>query len=158
MANSHRGLYRVKVMRMVLILVGLFFIYYVERNAHKYSIATATSSCPSRSRDCVLEPTISLPQEVINSSLGDCGKDDPETNNEMKKDISLQRTKALIMGAERTSSHYQKEAEKCNARMETYEEARERAEVALIEEQKLTTLWMSGAREYGWKDNTSDYQ
>ncbi|PIN26626.1 hypothetical protein CDL12_00606 [Handroanthus impetiginosus] len=72
--------------------------------------------------------------KVINSSLGDCGKYDPETNNEMKKDIvalyteeislhenvtseSLQRTKALIMGAKKTSSHYQKKAEKCNAGM-----------------------------------------
>ncbi|PIN14957.1 hypothetical protein CDL12_12401 [Handroanthus impetiginosus] len=150
MANSHRGLYRVKTMRMVLILQNKIL--------HKSSSLTDFTNPMTKSFwvfSC------------------DCGKDDPETNNEMKKDIvaiyteeislhenvtseSLQRTKALIMGAKRTSSHYQKEAEKCNARMETYEEARERAEVALIEERKLTTLWMSRAREYGWKDNISD--
>lgn len=102
----------------------------------------------------------------------DCGKDDQEINNEMKKDIvallteeislhenvtseSLQRTNALIMSAKRTSSHYQKEAEKCNTGVENCEEAREKAEVSLREERKRTALWMGRAHEYGWKDETN---
>ncbi|KAI3470656.1 hypothetical protein Pfo_027319 [Paulownia fortunei] len=164
---------RVKVLRVVLVLVGLLLICYVGRHSQKYSTALA-ASCPPCTCDCISVPTLSLPLEIINSSLADCGKDDPEINNEMTKDIvallseeislhenvtsdTLQRTKALIMGAKRTSSHYQKEAEKCNAGMETCEEARERAEVALIEERKLTAFWMSRAHEYGWKDDTNDF-
>lgn len=103
----------------------------------------------------------------------DCGKDDPETRNEMKKDMvallteeislhanvsgdSLQRTNALIMMAKRASSHYQKEADKCIAGVETCEEARERAGAALIDERTLTALWMSRAQEYGWKDDMNE--
>ncbi|KAG5549286.1 hypothetical protein RHGRI_014592 [Rhododendron griersonianum] len=87
----------------------------------------------------------------LNSSHSDCGKNGPETNEEMRKDAisllaeelslqkdvaddNLQRTKALITATKKTSSHYQKEAEKCNAGMETCEEAREKAEAGLIEE------------------------
>ncbi|EYU37222.1 hypothetical protein MIMGU_mgv11b023614mg, partial [Erythranthe guttata] len=120
------------------------------------------------------EPSLSLPLDFINSSFADCGKDDPEINKEMKKDIvallteelslhenvtndSLQRTKALIMSAKRTSSHYQKEAEKCNTGVETCEEARERAEVKLRQERKLTALWMNRAHQFGWKDETNDF-
>lgn len=100
----------------------------------------------------------------------DCGKDDPETRDEMKKDMiallteeinlhanvtgdSLQRTNVLIMSAKRASSHFQKEANKCIAGVETCEAARQRAGVALIEERKLTALWISRAQDYGWKDD-----
>lgn len=99
--------------------------------------------------------------------FADCGKDDPEMSDEMKKDIvtllseeinlqrnvsidSLDRTKALIIDAKKTSSHYQKEAEKCNTGMETCEEAREKAEAALSEERKLSALWEKRARENVW--------
>lgn len=99
----------------------------------------------------------------------DCGKNDPETYDEMKKDIvalmteevnlqvnvttdALQRTNTQIMGAKRASLHFQKEADKCIVGVETCEEARERAEVALIEQRKLTALWISRAREHGWGD------
>ena len=72
-------------------------------------------------------------------------------------DDSLKRTNALIMDAKKTSSHYQKEAEKCNAGMETCEEARERAVTALTEERKLSALWESRALEHGWKDERRIY-
>lgn len=105
----------------------------------------------------------------------DCGKNGPETNEEMRKDAlsllaeelslqkdvaddNLQRTKALITAAKKTSSHYQKEAEKCNAGMETCEEAREKAEAGLIEERKLSALWEKRAHEHGWKDERRVYQ
>ncbi|KAL8533330.1 hypothetical protein ACS0TY_009645 [Phlomoides rotata] len=111
--------------------------------------------------------------DIFNDSFRDCGKDDPETYDEMKKDIialmteevslhanvtsdALQRTHTLIMGAKRASSHYQKEAEKCTFGVETCEEARERAAVVLIEERKLTALWMRRAREHGWEDEMND--
>lgn len=106
---------------------------------------------------------------ILFTSYAECGKDNPDTNEEMKKDvitllteeISLQKsviddnlahTKALILDARKTSSHYQKEAEKCNTGMETCEEAREKAEAELTEERKLSLLWENRARENGWLD------
>ncbi|KAH6802963.1 hypothetical protein C2S51_034409 [Perilla frutescens var. frutescens] len=155
---------------MVLVLVGLLMICYVERHSKKYSAALAISCSPC-SCDCVSDTTLlSLPSEVSNTSFADCGKDDPEIRNEMKKDMvallteeislhanvtgdSLQRTNELIMIAKRASSHFQKEADKCIVGVETCEAARERAGAALIEERKLTALWMSRAQESGWKDD-----
>uniref|UniRef100_A0A166D4A8 Uncharacterized protein n=1 Tax=Daucus carota subsp. sativus TaxID=79200 RepID=A0A166D4A8_DAUCS len=94
------------------------------------------------------------------------GKDDPEMNTEMTKDIitllteeislhksvgevNLAHTKALVMDARKSSSQYQKEAEKCNTGMETCEEAREKARAALSEERKLQALWDNRARKNG---------
>lgn len=99
----------------------------------------------------------------------DCAKDDPETNEEMQKDIitllteeislqksvsddSLAHTKALIMDARKTSLQYQREGEKCNTGMETCEQAREKAQAELIEERKLSALWENRARVNGWQD------
>lgn len=90
-------------------------------------------------------------------------------NEEMTKDIitllteeislhksvskdNLAHTKALIMDARKTSSQYQKEAEKCNTGMETCEEAREKAEAAISEERKLSALWEKRARDNGWME------
>lgn len=73
-------------------------------------------------------------------------------------DDNLQRTKALITATKKTSSHFQKEAEKCNAGMETCEEAREKAEAGLIEECKLSALWEKRAHDHGWKDERRVYQ
>ncbi|KAF9607153.1 hypothetical protein IFM89_032375 [Coptis chinensis] len=111
---------------------------------------------------------------LINSSLADCGKHDPELNEELKKDITdllteelslqrivtndnMQHTKASIVEARKTSSHYQKEAEKCTAGMETCEEAREKAEAELRAERKLSAVWEERAREHGWKDLRKAY-
>ncbi|THG14416.1 hypothetical protein TEA_021241 [Camellia sinensis var. sinensis] len=107
-------------------------------------------------------------------STSNCGKNDPDMNEEMEKDTitslseelslqknvtddNLERTEALIMSTKRASSHYQKEAEKCNAGMETCEEAREKAEAALIDERKLSALWENRAREHGWMDQRRLY-
>ncbi|CAL0302277.1 unnamed protein product [Lupinus luteus] len=98
-----------------------------------------------------------------------CGKDDPVKNEEVKKDLltmlseelnlqkivaneTLEHTKRLIMDTRKTSSQYQKEAEKCNVGVETCEEARERVEAELIEELRLSALWENRTIEYGWND------
>lgn len=98
-----------------------------------------------------------------------CGKHEPEMKVEMEKDIialmseelslqktvaneTLQRSDALLTSARRVSSHYQKEAEKCTAGMETCEEAREKAEAQLAEELRASEVWERRARELGWKD------
>lgn len=100
----------------------------------------------------------------------DCAKDDPELNEEITKDImtltleelelhkavaneTLEHTNALVLDARIASSHYQKEAEKCNVGVETCEEARERAESQLIEERRLSALWEERARDLGWRNN-----
>ncbi|KAL6582480.1 hypothetical protein OROMI_006494 [Orobanche minor] len=138
MANSQSAsdlrVHRIKVLRMVLVLVGLLIICYVERHSKKYSAALALSCLPCYC-DCV---SVSLPAENFNTSFADCGKDDPETRDEMKKDMiallteeislhanvtgdSLQRTNVLTMSAKRASSHFQKEENKCIAGVETCE-------------------------------------
>lgn len=66
---------------------------------------------------------------------------------------TMEHSKALIMDTRKAYSHYQKEAEKCSAGVETCEEARERADRELAEELKLSALWEKRAREWGWKDN-----
>lgn len=53
--------------------------------------------------------------------------------------------------AKRLASQYQKEAMKCNAATETCEGARERAEVLLRKEKKVTSLWERRARQLGYE-------
>ncbi|ERN12429.1 hypothetical protein AMTR_s00025p00137570 [Amborella trichopoda] len=102
-----------------------------------------------------------------NSSFADCGKNDPNVSEEMEKsftdllaeELKLQElvasenkrhADAALLEAKKVSSQYQKEADKCNAGMETCEGAREKAEAALIAERKLSALWEMRARERGW--------
>lgn len=165
-------------MRLILLLVAVFLVGYTLRLPmfwrFKEHSRVLQASCPLCNCDCSPATTLSLPSGFVNSSFSDCGKDDPEMNEEMKKDIitllseeitlqktvandSLEHTKALIMDARKTSSHYQREAEKCNVGMEYCEETREKAEAALIEERKLSELWEQRAREYGWKDERRVY-
>ncbi|KAL3840697.1 hypothetical protein ACJIZ3_025288 [Penstemon smallii] len=105
---------------------------------------------------------------LANLSVTDCGKDDPDLKEEMEKqfvdllseELKLQETVMeehsrhmnITFGeARRVASQYQKEAEKCNAATETCEGARERAEVLLTKERKITLLWEQRARQLGWE-------
>ncbi|KAJ8634831.1 hypothetical protein MRB53_009098 [Persea americana] len=110
-----------------------------------------------------------IKQGLVNLSISDCGKHDPDLNKEMEKqsvdllteELQLQETVAqehtqhmnlTFIEARRLASQYQKEAEKCNAATEACEEARERAEASLIrEEKKVTALWERRARHFGWQ-------
>ena len=67
---------------------------------------------------------------------------------------TLEHSKKVVMAAKRISSHYQKESEKCNMGIESCEEARERAQVELTDERRLSELWERRAREYGWKERS----
>lgn len=99
--------------------------------------------------------------------LTDCGKDDPVLKEEMEKqfvdllseELKLQeavdkehvhRMNITYTEAKRLASEYQKESEKCNTATETCEVGRERAEVLLAKERKLTLLWEKRARQMGW--------
>ncbi|XP_068647829.1 uncharacterized protein [Aristolochia californica] len=120
---------------------------------------------------CDCPPPLSLltiAPGLINLSIADCGKNDPDLNKEMGKqfvdllteELKLQETVAeenshhmnlTFVEARRIASEYQKEAEKCNSATEICEEARERAEASLIRERKVTALWERRARQLGWE-------
>ncbi|XP_059648560.1 uncharacterized protein LOC132294653 [Cornus florida] len=157
------------LLRLVLVLVGVVLVGFVVGPPFLWLLkgnSSVEASCPPCSCDCSSETILSMPL--------DCGKDDPEMSEEMEKDIitllseelslqknvsndNLEHTKVLIKDARQTSSHYQKEAEKCNTGVETCEEAREKAEAALIEERKQTEEWKKRALEHGWKDEREVY-
>ncbi|KAG6484193.1 hypothetical protein ZIOFF_060988 [Zingiber officinale] len=112
---------------------------------------------------------LDLVERLLNLSVTDCGKDDPELSKEMKKqfvdllteEVKLQEAvaeehahhmNATLLDANKSASQYQKEAEKCIAATEICEEARERAETFLRKEKKITILWERRARQLGWQD------
>lgn len=99
--------------------------------------------------------------------MTDCRKNDPELSGEMEKEfvdllteeLKLQKTvveehsqhmNLTYVEARRIASEYQREAEKCNAAIETCEEGREHSEAALTKEKKVTALWERRARQLGW--------
>ncbi|KAK8356354.1 hypothetical protein V6Z12_A05G348600 [Gossypium hirsutum] len=53
------------------------------------------------------------------------------------------------------ASQYQKEADKCNSGMETYQEVTEKAEEALSAQMKLTAMWEIRARQKGWREKVA---
>lgn len=99
----------------------------------------------------------------------DCAKHDPEVNEDTEKnfaellseELKLRETKAIesqqradmaLLEAKKLTSQYQKEADKCNSGMETCEEARAKAEAALVSQKQQTAMWELRARQKGWKE------
>lgn len=102
----------------------------------------------------------------------DCAKHDPEVNEDTEKNYAELLTEELkqreaesmekhkrvdtgLLEAKKITSSYLKEADKCNSGMETCEEAREKAEKAIVEQKKLTSMWEMRARQKGWKDGAT---
>ncbi|KAD4179077.1 hypothetical protein E3N88_27668 [Mikania micrantha] len=121
------------------------------------------ASCPPCNCNCDSRPDISFPQ--------DCAKFNPEVNEETEKNFaellseelklreivaieSQQRADMALLEAKKLTSQYQKEADKCNSGMETCEEAREKAEAALVSQKQQTAVWELRARQRGWKEAT----
>nr|XP_043621269.1 uncharacterized protein LOC122593002 [Erigeron canadensis] len=120
---------------------------------------------------CDCPPPLSilkLAPGLVNLSVPDCGKDDPDVKEEMEKqfvdllseELKLQKTVSeehmrhmnITFGeARRVASQYQKEAEKCNTATETCEQAREQVEALMRQERKITSLWERRARQLGWE-------
>ncbi|KAH7288725.1 hypothetical protein KP509_31G038500 [Ceratopteris richardii] len=115
--------------------------------------------CPSCNCDCAADGDISL--------LPDCNKLDPLLKEDQNKSAvgllseeiklqekvsrdSQQHAEAALLEAKKLASQYQKEAEKCNSGMETCEVAREKSELALIAQRKISAMWEKRARELGW--------
>ncbi|KAM5561346.1 hypothetical protein ABKV19_022113 [Rosa sericea] len=154
--------------RLALVMIGVCLVGYTVRQSFYWRFKES-SSCPSCHCDCSKDSVLVPIADIINDSFTDCGKHEPEMKEEMEKDIialmseelslqqtvaneTLQQSEALLMSARKVSSHYQKEAEKCTAGVETCEEARERAQAQLAEELKASEVWERRARELGWED------
>ncbi|CAL0333934.1 unnamed protein product [Lupinus luteus] len=83
--------------------------------------------------------------QPIKSGNNECGIDCAKRDPEHHADTAL-------LEAKKIASQYQKEADKCNSGMETCEEAREKAESAIVAQKKLTALWELRARRKGWEE------
>ncbi|KAJ8754373.1 hypothetical protein K2173_002824 [Erythroxylum novogranatense] len=133
------------------------------------SPSSSSSYCPPCFCDCSSDPLISMENELSNASFLDCMKHEPELSEEIEKsfthllseEVKLKEAEALksqrradvaLLEAKKMASQFQKEADKCNAGMETCEEARERAAGALEAQRKLSAMWESRARQRGWKE------
>nr|XP_027103272.1 uncharacterized protein LOC113724584 [Coffea arabica] len=177
---AHPSNHRVRnggFLRFLSILVGLILVVYVWRPSPSSSGRShkpkkkfkALVSCPECSCDCPQSDSFTLPSGIFNVSSSGCTSEDPEMNEELKKDtitllseeISLQQNVTrdildhaleLTMDAKQMASFHRREAQKCYVRVDTCETARERAEAALLKESKLTLLWEERARNFGWRD------
>ncbi|GAB4825191.1 hypothetical protein Ancab_008066 [Ancistrocladus abbreviatus] len=133
-----------------------------------HSSSSSSPNCPPCVCDCSSQPILSIPQGLSNASFSDCAKHDPgvseDTENNFAELLSeelrlreaeaaenQQRADMALLEAKKITSQYQKEADKCNSGMETCEEAREKAEAALVAQKKLTAIWELRARQKGWK-------
>ncbi|KDP20711.1 hypothetical protein JCGZ_21182 [Jatropha curcas] len=136
------------------------------------SSSSSSSYCPLCPCDCSSQPLLSLPNGLSNNSFTECMKHDPDVSEEMEKsfiellseEVRLKEEEALkkqrrvdlaLLEAKKMASQYQKEADKCNAGMETCEEARERAEATLEAQRKLSAMWELRALQRGWKEDVS---
>ncbi|XP_057748168.1 uncharacterized protein LOC130967369 [Arachis stenosperma] len=140
-----------------------------------HSSSSSSPSCAPCLCDCSSQPILSIPQGLSNTSFGDCAKPDPEVSGDTEKnfgellseELKLRENQALeqqqradmaLLEAKKIASSYQKEADKCNSGMETCEEAREKAELTLVAQKKLTALWELRARQKGWKEGAAKSQ
>ncbi|EOA38587.1 hypothetical protein CARUB_v10010412mg [Capsella rubella] len=129
------------------------------------SQSSAASSCPSCPCNCPPYPAITIPKELSNASFAEVNEDTEKNYAEllteelkMREAESLEKHKRADMGlleAKKVTSSYQKDADKCNSGMETCEEAREKAELALSEQKNLTSKWEERARQKGWREGAT---
>ncbi|GAB2222384.1 hypothetical protein Droror1_Dr00013601 [Drosera rotundifolia] len=152
-----------------LCICGPALYWKINKGVRMGHVGGSVSNCPPCVCDCA--PPISLlniAPGLVNLSIQDCGKSDPDLHQEMRKqtvdllteELQLQETvskdhlehmNATNLDAWRLASHYQREAEKCNAAIEACEEARERAEALLRNEMRASLLWEQRARQFGWQ-------
>ncbi|KAJ3670047.1 hypothetical protein LUZ60_010371 [Juncus effusus] len=164
------------LIRTIVLLLGFCLAGYILGPPLYWHLAEALgrpSGCDPCVCDCSSQPLISLPQELSNVSSTDCAKRDPEVSEEMDKNFTDLLTEELklreeesneahkkadvaLLEAKKLASQYQKEADKCSSGMNTCEETREKAELALSNQKKLSLLWELRAKQSGWKDGRSE--
>ncbi|XP_041003090.1 uncharacterized protein LOC121248633 isoform X1 [Juglans microcarpa x Juglans regia] len=170
------------VLKVGLVVVGLciggyilgppLYWHFMEGLA-AVSHSSSSYSCPPCQCDCSSQPLLSIPQGLSNTSFADCVKHDPEVSEDTEKnfaellteELKLQEAEALenqqradmaLLEAKKITSQYQKEADKCSSGMETCEEAREKSELTLVAQKKLTAMWELRARQRGWKEDIAN--
>ncbi|XP_057455861.1 uncharacterized protein LOC130747060 [Lotus japonicus] len=173
----------VAVLRVGLVVVALCIASYILAPPLYWhfreglaAVKHSSSSCAPCLCDCSSQqPILSIPQGLSNTSFGDCAKPDPEVTGDTEKnfaellseELKLRENVALenqrradmaLLEAKKIASQYQKEADKCNSGMETCEGAREKAELALVAQKKLSALWELRARQKGWKEGVTKSQ
>ncbi|PWA35602.1 hypothetical protein CTI12_AA608030 [Artemisia annua] len=155
---------------MVGYLIGPPLYWHLLEALHRSSVAAV--SCPVCNCDCDSQPLLSIPQVLSNGSFTDCAKHDPEVSGDTEKNFvellseelklreaealeSQQRADMALLEAKKLTSQYQKEADKCNSGMETCEEAREKAEAALLAQKQQSEMWELRAKQRGWKEGST---
>ncbi|KAL6990743.1 hypothetical protein U1Q18_008865 [Sarracenia purpurea var. burkii] len=161
-----RGLCIPGIVKVAMGLIGACLVGYIVGPPLYWQITDAIasvrrSSCPPCFCDCSSHPLLSLREG--------CMKHDPELSEELEnniadllsEEIEIREAEALekqrradmaLLEAKKMTSQYQKEADKCNAGMESCEEAREKAEAALEAQKELSTMWEFRARQKGWRE------
>lgn len=176
MAHQASNLCSPGALKLIMVLLGMSLAIYILGPPLYWQLAEGLASvrhaaaCPSCVCDCSAESLSTIPPGLGNTSFADCGKHDPEVNEDMEKnytdllaeELKLQETVTVenqqradmaLLEAKKSASQYQKEAEKCTAGMETCEDARERAEATLLAEKRQSSLWEQRARQLGWKED-----
>ncbi|XP_075508736.1 uncharacterized protein LOC142545432 isoform X2 [Primulina tabacum] len=122
---------------------------------------SSSSSCPSCNCDCVDSLQLLSAPEGISE---DTQKNFVELLSEELKlreaeDLKKhQHADMALLEAKKMASQYQKEADKCNSGMETCEEAREKAEAALLAQKQLTAKWVLRASQSGRKEVITNHR
>eukprot|EP00252_Welwitschia_mirabilis_P023430 TRINITY_DN6610_c0_g3_i1.p1 TRINITY_DN6610_c0_g3~~TRINITY_DN6610_c0_g3_i1.p1 ORF type:complete len:190 (+),score=46.74 TRINITY_DN6610_c0_g3_i1:226-795(+) len=166
-------------LKLVVLMLGMVMATYIIGPPLYWHIAEDLASlrhsttCEPCFCDCPSESLVAIPTGLGNNTFSDCRKNDAVAHDEMDKSYvdllteelklqeavaaeNQQRADVAFLEAKKLASQYQKEAEKCNSGMETCEDARERAETALVAEKRQTTMWEHRARHLGWKDEMAD--
>ncbi|KAL1805371.1 hypothetical protein ACET3Z_028439 [Daucus carota] len=173
---KHGRSFRARIVKVIIWILAFCLTAYILGPPlywHTSEALVSRFSCPPcLCDDCSSHSLPSISQGLNITSFTACMKNDPDMTEEMEKTIINQLSEELkLMESEATEtqhiadktlletkklvSQYQKEADKCTSGMETCEEAREKAEIALRKQQENTARWELRARQKGWKDNGS---
>ncbi|XP_017221423.1 uncharacterized protein LOC108198165 [Daucus carota subsp. sativus] len=171
---KHGRSFRARIVKVIIWILAFCLTAYILGPPlywHTSEALVSRFSCPPcLCDDCSSHSLPSISQGLNITSFIACMKNDPDMTEEMEKTIINQLSEELkLMESEATEtqhiadktlletkklvSQYQKEADKCTSGMETCEEAREKAEIALRKQQENTARWELRARQKGWKDD-----
>ncbi|KAL7000054.1 hypothetical protein U1Q18_001203 [Sarracenia purpurea var. burkii] len=175
--SCNPGLLKAALALMALCLVGYIlgpplYWHFIEGLAAVSRSSSAAAACSPCQCDCSSQHLLTIPLGLTNASFADCAKHDPEVSEDTEKnfvdllseELILREAEALesqqhadmaLLEAKKITSQYQKEADKCNSGMETCEEAREKAEEALMAQKRLTAMWELRAHQRGWKEGVA---